>query len=303
MNQETDADRLFESWAEVRPPLLRILNVKAKRALFQNRVNRIFLTGDFFRGLADISVVDSNGSLKFKGSRELESARIIFCESSVLQAFLNQYQAELSCTVIIAGNSDYDFVSSPEKCPSTLKHLFLQNSSLPNSDLVTSIPIGIENARYAVNGQSRFMKNTVPWRSKNKRLLVGPFGLTHRERLDAVRELATSNEFDFVSGRLSPTEYSTLAANYRYIACPRGNGIDTHRFWETLYRGSLPVVIDDAWSLNMHSLGVPMVRTASWAPVDVSLALHNSMIEDFDPKMTPAMWPPYWEERIRRDIF
>jgi hypothetical protein len=302
MNQETYAERLFESWEEVRPPIHRILKVKAKRVLSQKSINRNFLTGDFFRGLADFSVVESNGTLKFLGSSNLESAKIIFCESSVLQDFLHQYQEKLSCTVIMAGNSDYDFERPLEKCPPSLRHLFLQNSSLPNSDLVTGIPIGIENARYAVNGHSRFMKNSVPWSRKKMRLLVGPFGLTHKERLNAVRALASSNEFDFASGRLSPAEYSLLAANYRYIACPRGNGIDTHRFWETLYRGSLPVVIDNAWSLNMCSLGVPMVRTATWAPVDVSLALQNSKIEDFDPKMIPAIWPAFWTERIRREV-
>jgi hypothetical protein len=134
-------------------------------------------------------------------------------------------------------------------------------------------------------------------------LLVGPYGLTNKERLSAVRELAASNEFDFLFGRLSPSEYSTVAANYRFIACPRGNGIDTHRFWETLYRGSLPVVIDDAWASNMHSLGVPMIRTTSWAPSDVSLALQNSSIEDFNPKFIPAIWPSFWAKRIRRDAY
>ena len=303
MNQEIDADELFDSWKEVRPSFHRILEVKVKRILYQKRVNRIFLTGDFFRGLADVSVVERSGSLKFLGSGDLESAKMIFCESSVLQDFLNRHGANLNCAVIMAGNSDHDFMKLPEGCPSTLRHLFLQNSFLPNSDLVTGIPIGIENMRYAVNGLPRYMKKRVPWRSKNARLLVGPYGLTNKERLSAVRKLSTSNEFDFLPGRLSPSEYSAVAANYRFIACPRGNGIDTHRFWETLYRGSLPVVIDDVWASNMHSLGVPMVRTPSWDPTDVSLALQNSSFEEFNPKFIPAIWPSFWAKRIRGDAY
>jgi hypothetical protein len=293
-----DVENLFESWGEIRPPFYRIFKVKVERILRQKSVNRIFLSGDFFRGLADVAVSNRNGSLVFSGPRNLESAKIIFCEGSVLQDFLNQHKAELNCSIIIAGNSDHDFENFPRDYPSSLRHLFLQNSFLANSDLVTGIPIGIENARYAVNGNSRFMKNALPWSSKKSRLLVGPFGLTHKERLSAVRALATSNEFDFVSGRLSPRKYSVLASNYRYIACPRGNGVDTHRFWETLYRGSLPVVIEDVWSLNMHSLGVPMIRTPSWNPIDVSLALQNCMFEEFNPRKVPALWPAFWEERI-----
>jgi hypothetical protein len=30
--------------------------------------------------------------------------------------------------------------------------------------------------------------------------------------------------------------------NHTFVLCPRGNGIDTHRLWETLYMGSIPIV-------------------------------------------------------------
>ena len=30
--------------------------------------------------------------------------------------------------------------------------------------------------------------------------------------------------------------------NHKFVLCPRGNGIDTHRLWETLYMDSIPVV-------------------------------------------------------------
>lgn len=303
MNREVDVERLFNSWEEVRPPFHRIFKVKTERFLRQKSVNRIYLSGDFFRGLADLRVDNYNGSVKLSGSTDLEAAKIVYCESSVLQEFLHQYREQLHCTIIIAGNSDHDFQSFSKDYPVSLKHLYFQNSFLTNSDLVTGIPIGIENARYAVNGNSRFMENRVGWGSKSSRMLVGPFGLTHHERLTAVRLLATSDKFDFTPGRLSPKEYSRLASNYRYIACPRGNGVDTHRFWETLYRGSLPVVIEDAWSLNMHSLGVPMVRTKSWDPNDVFLALQDSAFEGFDPKKVPALWPVFWEERIMGEAY
>lgn len=31
--------------------------------------------------------------------------------------------------------------------------------------------------------------------------------------------------------------------NHKFVLCPRGNGTDTHRLWETLYMGSIPIVI------------------------------------------------------------
>ena len=31
--------------------------------------------------------------------------------------------------------------------------------------------------------------------------------------------------------------------NHLFVLCPRGNGVDTHRVWETLYMGSIPILM------------------------------------------------------------
>lgn len=36
--------------------------------------------------------------------------------------------------------------------------------------------------------------------------------------------------------------FLTQLRNHKYCLCPRGNGIDTHRLWESLYMGTIPVV-------------------------------------------------------------
>ena len=38
-------------------------------------------------------------------------------------------------------------------------------------------------------------------------------------------------------------EYVNELTTYRFCLCIRGNGIDTHRFWESLYLGVIPVVV------------------------------------------------------------
>ena len=37
--------------------------------------------------------------------------------------------------------------------------------------------------------------------------------------------------------------FLNIMLDHLFIACPEGNGIDTHRFWETLYMGRYPVVL------------------------------------------------------------
>jgi hypothetical protein len=36
--------------------------------------------------------------------------------------------------------------------------------------------------------------------------------------------------------------YKTDLLDHKFILCPRGNGVDTHRLWEALYCGVIPVV-------------------------------------------------------------
>ena len=36
--------------------------------------------------------------------------------------------------------------------------------------------------------------------------------------------------------------YLTEIYSHKFVFCPRGNGIDTHRLWETLYLRSIPIV-------------------------------------------------------------
>ena len=56
--------------------------------------------------------------------------------------------------------------------------------------------------------------------------------------------------------------YLQSVRNHTFVACPRGNGIDTHRLWETLYMGSIPIVKKDL----AHSdwLDLPVLWIDDW---------------------------------------
>ena len=65
----------------------------------------------------------------------------------------------------------------------------------------------------------------------------------HRsEAVQLLRNQANVTEIDLdysVHGRLS---YVRAICGHEFVVCPPGNGVDTHRFWETLYCGSTPIV-------------------------------------------------------------
>jgi transposase len=92
---------------------------------------------------------------------------------------------------------------------------------------------------------------------------------------------------------------STLG-KYRYVLCPRGNGIDTHRFWETLYKGNLPVVTESTWSAHIRKLGIPFLHLS-----EVGTAIKANEIDTSIPFMAEnieTLWWPYWRALINSHL-
>lgn len=54
-------------------------------------------------------------------------------------------------------------------------------------------------------------------------------------------------------------------AKFGLVLCPRGRGKDTHRFWETLYMGGIPVVLAGSYQARLAShLQLPVIQVSSW---------------------------------------
>ncbi len=69
--------------------------------------------------------------------------------------------------------------------------------------------------------------------------------------------------------------YISNIARFKLVICPRGNGRDTHRFWEALYAGSIPVVVESEIPYNLlNQFDLPVVRLKSWGDLK-----YKSLIE------------------------
>ena len=67
--------------------------------------------------------------------------------------------------------------------------------------------------------------------------------------------------------------YQTYCENIRahkFTFCPRGNGPDTHRFWESIYLGSIPIVLDYPEMETFFSK-LPCLKVKSWLTVTEEL--------------------------------
>jgi hypothetical protein len=121
--------------------------------------------------------------------------------------------------------------------------------------------------------------------------------MTHPERLDLLALKREEGPWDFLEGRMKLAEYSKISSQYKFIACPRGNGLDTHRFWETLYRGSIPIVLRSNWSEMIQELGIPLLMVENWNAENLRKVITDNL--DFEiPETIPALRMNFWKTKF-----
>jgi hypothetical protein len=288
------------TWEESRPSRLRVAQIYIQRAPNSIGNSSPYLSGDLFADNCDLAIGSDGLRRRPISSRSIKSSKVIYCRSDLLESFFEENFKIITAKVVIAGNSDREFHIYPDKVPPSVRHLFLQNSFFPNDARFTAIPIGIENKRWAVNGVKSFMASAIPWGGRSSAIMVGPFGLTHpiRVGIEETFSKLSLSKIAFFPDRLAPEDYAKIAGSYKFVAAVRGNGVDTHRHWESIYRGSKVVVQRDNWSVNFKDLDLPFLFIEEWSVDAVLEALKND-IPTKDPKDIPALWWPYWNERIR----
>jgi hypothetical protein len=268
---------------------------KAGKSVFRNKVSKPFLSGDLFASESDLMIPSD-----FPKCRNLSSlvrdARVIFCNGYLAEDFINSFGKHLSGKVLIVGNSDKDWYDFPLSSTPGIKSIFLQNSFVTH-DRIVPLPIGIENLSYYRNGRPRNFRRSFIRSEKVDKVLVGPFSPTHELRRSLMENFLGSPRVDVISNKvLKPYQYAKLSSSYGYVASPRGNGEDTHRAWESLYRGSSPVLLRNEWSLSLNQLGLPISYVEEWTPECLE-TLDPFM--RFDPSEICSLWWPYWRSKIR----
>jgi hypothetical protein len=268
---------------------------RSRKIIYRNARNSPYISGDTFAQLCDVSIKKGNKPSITK----LRDARSIFCESHYLDEFLEEYNKVLSAKILFAGNSDQEFHNIHFKWPRSVKTIYLQNSFISDSKRIFTLPIGLENKSLGgKNGSSSY--RSVPYKFKKNRILLGPYGNTHKVRNLIDRDYkiySNKKEIKYLSERLSKRRYKKILNDYNLVACPRGNGVDTHRVWESIYYGKHPVIVKDAWSKSLSYLNLPLVYIENWTTSEV-VASKFLVVDAFDPNKLESIWETYWQKLI-----
>ena len=259
-----------------------------------------FLSGDTFRRIARHVWEGENARI----SGPVRAGDVLFCESDkATPRFVEAMRAVKVPIVLLMGNSDTNHGRNLAELRSALHPdtiIFAQNLAQP-VDGAHPLPIGLENAWRATNGVvSDFRKLRRRLGPKVFRVMwTFEINTNRKLRQTASKQLTQANIADSL-GRLSPSAHREALANYAFVACPPGNGIDTHRAWEALYLRCVPVVLRSHLTTTFADMGLPIWVVDSFdelSSVDEE-ELERRYIELSGGFETRPLWQSYWTAHI-----
>tara|TARA_R110000824_G_scaffold46485_2_gene133515 strand:+ start:5576 stop:6331 length:756 start_codon:yes stop_codon:yes gene_type:complete len=247
-----------------------------------------FINGNKFRELCDFDFISPN----FKSNKK----------SYIIYSDLDRYVDAISFAsqhrdknfVLVSHNGDKTVEYTG--LPLNIKAWYTQNLNFKH-DKVFAIPIGLENPEWHPSKIPTMLK--MP--QSQKRVAKGfcQFNLgTHPEERQGMAESLSSNNidvdsFDCVNGQ-NFFQYLFNLKIYKYCLCPRGNGIDTHRIWEALYMGCMPVVKRHI-THEFYEGQLPIIFVDEWKDFKDTECPASSF-------ENPILTMDYWKNRICQSL-
>lgn len=108
------------------------------------------------------------------------------------------------------------------------------------------IPLGLSGEYSDKNLTPSFFKKNEYDVSEKRNLLYINFQKNTNEavRMNITKNFEGQDWVKIDQPNLQLNEYLDEIKNSSFVLCPFGNGFDTHRLWETLYAGSIPIVLN-----------------------------------------------------------
>lgn len=206
----------------------------------------------------------------------------------------------------IISHSDY---SVTEEISKKFKKIFCVNN-LSESKNTFSLPLGIPNncndlKILEIIGDKKSLIQTMDTNFEKENLLYLNFSVeTYKELRDKLMSHFKSFDWSLVSetnfnmdGRL---RYLSELKKSKFVLCPRGNGIDTHRLWETLYVGSIPII--ENYKTHDICNDLPVLFVNDWESITETF-LNEKYLEIINKNFNlNKLKLSYWENFIKEKI-
>lgn len=229
---------------------------------------------------------------------------IVFCKIDEVLRFFERLRLTRKRIVLVTGQGDLPCDEFRQSfLPVNVVHWFATNVTCKHPR-VTALPLGLGPQGDAVTPQGSEIAaaraaagSREGWLYVNFRPDTNPTArkpvFEHFQNLSASESWIT---FRAPRERGSNAEFPRDLVSHRFVLCPPGNGVDTHRMWEALVAGAIPVVVRSVATEPFRVLPILFVDDLRDVTLDMLQARWEQR-ESADSTLTEAA---YWESQIRK---
>tara|TARA_Y100000816_G_scaffold258348_1_gene213124 strand:+ start:4393 stop:5427 length:1035 start_codon:yes stop_codon:yes gene_type:complete len=177
---------------------------------------------------------------------EIHENDSIFCHSSFIKELFFHLKKikNLNNLKLITSQSDVQINKQLYRIkPDCISEWYSINVNYKAKNLIP-IPLGLANNYSPKNIRFLDLRNNKSREKKKINRIYCNFNpnTNDKERQDIFHISKKDKIFSFDQPSLSISEYINRIDEHKYVLAPWGNGFDTHRVWEALYLGSIPII-------------------------------------------------------------
>jgi hypothetical protein len=251
--------------------------------------------------------LEEHNSVKYKYLEfKIYENSTIFCDTELINDLFVQLDKvdKIKNINLITHQSDEKVNSKIfEKKPKCIKNWYGINIGHDDKNLIP-IPMGLADGYAKKNLHNSDFQNLEFDKFFNKEdvsiYINFQINTNFTERAKLYKKFRNKSWVFFDDPNLNKKEYINNLKKSTYVLCPWGNGVDTHRVWETLYAGSIPIVRYHETFKNSLNLPILFVNDYNQLTKDfLDKWYKENKYKNFDFSSLDISW---WEEKISKKI-
>ncbi len=224
-----------------------------------------YLSGDTFRAYCDFAYDEIT---PYFPPTSVKRGSTIFVNGDYLQKFFQRIHPQIKVPyILISHNTDMPIPGNFRNYLDDDKIIawFTQNQDETVHPKLHTLPIALENRQWKPTNVQTIQRVNGMHLSKTHLVYCNFSPTSYLPERPYVQALFKDAPFVYFAERKEFDPYIEDIASSKFVISPRGNGLDTHRLWETLYSGSFPVVKTS--SLDTLYQDLPVVIVSEWTDV------------------------------------
>jgi hypothetical protein len=204
---------------------------------------------------------------------------VIFCNTNYVTLLFNSLKkCDLKNLKLITHQTD---IPINEKLftrkPDCISEWYSINVDYLHDNLIP-IPLGLGNYYSPKNlFYEKFAKKDLDQSTKVEKVYVNFKVNTNTKLRQKILNSLKMKEFCYIDNHSDDLNYYLdQISKFKFVACPQGNGIDTHRLWETIYAGSIPIATKHI-SLETTNF-LPIIFVENFDKVNLDQLIKDSQI-------------------------